>query len=112
MSSAFRSMTRRSGSIGRYRTAESCQVMDGNPELHGDRAYTIRITFISLAIGLAIAAVVGVILIIFSQPVAPKKKKPKMAICGIMVSPVVFFNNWVLARGFCVFPSSLVRPPG
>src|SRR5258706_15319050 len=68
MSSAFRSTTRRSGSIGRYRTAESCQVMDGNPELHGERAYTIRITFISLVIGLAIAAVVGLILIGLRQP--------------------------------------------
>src|SRR5260221_12594208 len=109
MSSAFRSMTRRSGSIGRYRTAESCQVMDGNPELHGDRAYTIRITFISLAIGLAIAAVVGLILISLRQPLTVNNNNVNWTFGAFIVPLAGLFSMAVLAWAVFFFPEALAR---
>ncbi len=83
--------------------------MDGNPELHGDRAYTIRITFISLAIGLAIAAVVGLILISLRQPLTVNNNNVNWTFGAFMLPLAGLLSMAILAWSVFFLPVALAR---
>ena len=83
--------------------------METGPELRGDRAYTIRITFIALAIGLVIAAVVGLILISFRQPPTLNDKGVVWGFGAFMIPLAGLLSIGILAWSVFFLPVTLAR---
>jgi hypothetical protein len=86
--------------------------MDHEPELHGDRPYTIRATFISLAIGLAIATVVALILVSLRQPPTLGDKGVQWSAGAFMVPLAGLLSVGILAWSVFFLPIALARRQG
>jgi hypothetical protein len=83
------------------------------PELRGDRPYTIRATFISLAIGLVIAAVVAVILIGLRQPLTTDKSGSVVWNFGAFMLPLAgLLSMAILAWSVFFLPVAIARREG
>ena len=87
--------------------------MNSEPELRGDRLYTIRATFISLGIGLAITLVVGLILISSRQPLTTNSAGGVVWNAGAFMLPLAgLLSMAVLAWSVFWLPVALARRQG
>jgi hypothetical protein len=87
--------------------------MNGEPELRGDRLYTIRVTFISLAVGVAVALVVGLTLISLRQPLTTNSTGGVVWNIGAFMLPLAgLLSMAVLAWSVFWLPVAIARRQG
>jgi hypothetical protein len=77
------------------------------PVYSGDRAYTYRVTFISLGIGIVLATVIGLLLLALRQPLATTDKGSVIWSLGMFMVPLAGLVS-TLILGWSVFYLPLV----
>ncbi len=80
---------------------------------HGDRAFTYRVTFVSLSVGLVVAVLVGLFLLSLRQPLATDEKGNVIWSLGMFMIPLAGLVSTVIL-GVSVFylPVMLARRQG
>jgi hypothetical protein len=80
------------------------------PVLRGDRAYTFRVTFICLAVGVIIAAVVALILLSLRQPLTTNPNGSVVWTLGVFMVPAAGLASiTILAWSVFYLPLALAR---
>src|SRR5437762_5085458 len=87
--------------------------MEPRPELRGDRPNTYRITFISLAIGLVISLLVGLLILAIRQPLtADPQGKINWSIGAFMVPLAGLITVAILGWSVFYLPIRIARRQG
>ena len=80
------------------------------PVLRGDRAYTFRITFVCLAVGIVISVVVGLILLSLRQPLTTNPNGSVIWSLGAFMIPAAGLASvTILAWSVFYLPLALAR---
>ena len=83
------------------------------PILRGDRAYTFRITFVCLAIGIALSVAVGLILLSLRQPLTTNPNGSVVWTVGAFMVPAAgLISVTILAWSVFYLPLALARRQG
>lgn len=83
------------------------------PVLRGDRPYTFRVTFICLAIGIVIAAVISLILLSLRQPLTTNPNGSVVWTLGAFMVPAAGLASvTILAWSVFYLPLALARRQG
>ena len=84
-------------------------VMNEQPELRGDRLYTYKVTFISLGLGLAVAAVIGFVLLSLSRPLTGTNQAGTFSPGSIMLPLAGLLCMIILAWSVFSLPVRIAR---
>jgi hypothetical protein len=82
------------------------------PLLRGDRAFTYRVTFLCLAIGVGLSAVVGIILLSLRQPITATGGSITWSPGAFMVPLAGFLSAAILALSVFYLPVVVARRTG
>ncbi len=83
------------------------------PDPRGDRAFTYRVTFISLSVGLILAVLVGLILLSLRQPPTTDEKGSVIWSLGMFMLPLAgLLSTVILGMSVFYLPVVLARRQG
>lgn len=82
------------------------------PILRGDRAFTYRVTFFCLAIGVVVAAIVGIVLLSLRQPLTATGGNVNWSLGAFMVPLAGFMSVAILALSVFYLPVVVARRTG
>jgi hypothetical protein len=88
--------------------------MDEQPsEWRGDRPYTLRVTFISLAVGLILSVIVSLALLAFRQPISASESGTVNWSFGVFMFPLAaILSMIILAWSIFSLPVRLAKRHG